>query len=42
MTQMLQNYQIGLNFMSGIALFVGAFLIYNAFAMSVTLLLVDL
>jgi putative ABC transport system permease protein len=35
MTQMLQNYQIGLNFMSGIALFVGSFLIYNAFAMTV-------
>lgn len=35
MTQMLQSYQIGLNFMSGIALFVGAFLIYNAFAMTV-------
>lgn len=35
MTRMLQNYQIGLNFMSGIALFVGAFLIYNAFAMTV-------
>jgi putative ABC transport system permease protein len=35
MSQMLQNYQIGLNFMSGIALFVGAFLIYNAFAMTV-------
>ncbi len=35
MTQMLQNYQIGLNFMSGIALFVGAFLIYNAFTMTV-------
>ncbi len=35
MTQMLQNYQIGLNFMSGIALFVGAFLIYNAFAMTI-------
>jgi putative ABC transport system permease protein len=35
MTQMLENYQIGLNFMSGIALFVGAFLIYNAFAMTV-------
>jgi putative ABC transport system permease protein len=32
---MLQNYQIGLNFMSGIALFVGAFLIYNAVAMTV-------
>ena len=35
MSQMLSNYQIGLNFLSGIALFVGAFLIYNAFAMSV-------
>lgn len=35
MTQMLQNYQIGLNFMSGIALFVGAFLIYNAFTMTI-------
>jgi putative ABC transport system permease protein len=35
MTQMLQNYQIGLNFMSGVALFVGAFLIYNAFAMTI-------
>lgn len=35
MTQMLGNYQIGLNFLSGIALFVGAFLIYNAFAMTV-------
>jgi len=35
MTQMLTNYQIGLHFMSGIALFVGAFLIYNAFAMNV-------
>jgi putative ABC transport system permease protein len=35
MTQMLQNYQIGLNFISGVALFVGAFLIYNAFAMTV-------
>jgi putative ABC transport system permease protein len=35
MTQMLQSYQIGLNFMSGVALFVGAFLIYNAFAMTV-------
>ncbi len=35
MTQMLTNYQIGLNFMSAIALFVGAFLIYNAFAMNV-------
>ena len=35
MTQMLNNYQIGLNFLSGIALFIGAFLIYNAFAMTV-------
>lgn len=35
MSQMLSNYQIGLNFLSGIALFVGAFLIYNAFAMTV-------
>lgn len=35
MTQMLSNYQIGLNFLSGIALFVGAFLIYNSFAMTV-------
>lgn len=35
MTQMLANYQIGLNFLSAIALFVGAFLIYNAFAMTV-------
>lgn len=35
MAQMLGNYQIGLNFLSGIALFVGAFLIYNAFAMTV-------
>ena len=34
-SQMLGSYQIGLNFMSGIALFVGAFLIYNAFAMNV-------
>lgn len=34
-TSMLTNYQIGLNMMSGIALFVGAFLIYNAFAMTV-------
>ena len=32
---MMQSYQIGLNFMSGVALFVGAFLIYNAFAMTV-------
>jgi putative ABC transport system permease protein len=35
MAQMLGNYQIGLNFLSGIALFVGAFLIYNAFTMTV-------
>ncbi len=35
MTQMLEGYQIGLNFLAGIALFVGAFLIYNAFSMTV-------
>jgi putative ABC transport system permease protein len=35
MTQMLGSYQIGLNFLSGMALFVGAFLIFNAFSMSV-------
>ncbi len=35
MTQMLNSYQIGLNFLSGMALFVGAFLIYNAFSMTV-------
>lgn len=35
MTQMLSNYQIGLNLMSSMALFVGAFLIYNAFSMTV-------
>lgn len=35
MTQMLGNYQIGLNLMSGMALFVGAFLINNAFSMTV-------
>ncbi len=35
MTQMLSNYQIGLNFLSGMALFVGAFLVYNSFSMSV-------
>jgi len=35
MTQMLSNYQIGLNMLSMIALFVGAFLIYNSFAMTV-------
>ncbi len=34
MEQMLGSYQIGLSFLSGIALFVGAFLIYNAFSMS--------
>ena len=33
-SQMLGSYQIGLNFMSGITLFVGALLIYNAFAMN--------
>lgn len=35
MTQMLSNYQIGLNLLSGMALFVGAFLVYNAFSMTV-------
>lgn len=35
MTQMLSNYQIGLNFLSAMALFVGAFLIYNSFSMTV-------
>jgi putative ABC transport system permease protein len=35
MSQMLSNYQIGLNMLSSIALFVGAFLIYNTFAMTV-------
>lgn len=35
MMQMLGNYRIGLDFMSGMALFVGAFLIYNAFSMTV-------
>jgi putative ABC transport system permease protein len=35
MAQMLSGYQIGLNFMAGIALFVGAFLIYNTFSMTV-------
>jgi putative ABC transport system permease protein len=33
--QMLSSYQIGLNLLGGMALFVGAFLIYNAFSMSV-------
>ena len=31
----LQNYQLGLNFFSVVSLFVGSFLIYNAFAMTV-------
>ena len=35
MTQMLESYQIGLNLLSGMALFVGAFIIYNSFAMTV-------
>ena len=35
MSQMLGTYSIGLNFLSGMALFVGAFLIYNAFSMTV-------
>jgi putative ABC transport system permease protein len=35
MTQMLSGYQIGLNFMAGIALFVGAFLIFNSFSMTI-------
>jgi putative ABC transport system permease protein len=34
-TQMLDGYQMGLNFFSVIALFVGGFLIYNAFSMTV-------
>jgi putative ABC transport system permease protein len=34
-TQMLQGYQLGLSFVSVIAIFVGAFLIYNAFWMTV-------
>jgi putative ABC transport system permease protein len=34
-TQMLQGYQMGLSFVSVIAIFVGAFLIYNAFWMTV-------
>ena len=33
--QMLEMYELGLNFFSVIALFVGAFLIYNAFSMTV-------
>ena len=35
MVQMLSGYQIGLNFTAGIALFVGAFLIYNSFSMTI-------
>ena len=35
MNQMLSGYQISLNFMAGIALFVGAFLIYNSLSMTV-------
>ncbi len=35
MTEMLGSYQIGLNFLSGMALFVGGFLIFNAFQMTV-------
>lgn len=34
-SQMLQGYQMGLNMFSAIALFVGAFLVYNAFSMTV-------
>jgi putative ABC transport system permease protein len=34
-TQMLDTYAMGLNFFSAIAIFVGAFLIYNAFSMTV-------
>jgi len=34
-TKMLDTYQMGLSFFSVIALFVGAFLIYNAFSMTV-------
>jgi putative ABC transport system permease protein len=34
-TQMLDSFQFGLSFFSGIALFVAAFLIYNAFSMTV-------
>lgn len=34
-TQMLDTYQLGLRFFSAVALFVGAFLIYNAFSMTV-------
>ena len=34
-TQMLNGFSIGLNFMSGMALFVGGYLIYNAFSMTI-------
>ncbi|MGD8856682.1 MAG: FtsX-like permease family protein, partial [Chloroflexota bacterium] len=34
-SQMLTGFSIGLNFMGGMALFVGAYLIYNAFSMTV-------
>lgn len=34
-TDSLQNYQQGLNFFSVVSLFVGSFLIYNAFAMTI-------
>lgn len=34
-TQMLNGFTIGLNFMSGMALFVGGYLIYNAFSMTI-------
>lgn len=34
-TQMLDTYQMGLNFVSAVALFVGTFLIHNAFSMTV-------
>ncbi|MBI5029435.1 MAG: ABC transporter permease [Chloroflexi bacterium] len=34
-TQMLDGYQMGLNFFSVLAIFVGAFLIYNAFSMTI-------
>ncbi len=34
-SQMLSGYQMGLNMFSAIALFVGAFLVYNAFSMTV-------
>ena len=34
-TQMLDTYQLGLNFFSVVALFVGGFLIYNAFSMTI-------